>query len=124
MNLRTGLAALAAALATMALTACASNSLETTGPCADPAAGWKPVAEEPENADELLALQSGGQPVGEQLRSSIPLTEAWFSEGTDRLLVCRYEAHANECPVALTAEFTRTPKGWSAGPVESRLCRE
>ncbi len=113
-----------AALAVIALTACVSRSLDTTEPCADPSAGWKLSAQEPENAAELLALQSGGQPVGEQLRSSIPLTEAWFSEGPDRLLVCRYEAHANECPLALTAEFARTPKGWTAGPVESRLCRE
>lgn len=118
-NLRAALAA----LAIMALTACASRSLDTTGPCADPSAGWKLSAEEPENAAELLALESGGQPVSERLRSSIPLTEAWFSEGPDRLLVCRYEAHANECPLAMTVEFAHTSKGWAAGPVESRLCR-
>jgi len=39
-------------------------------------------------------------------------------------MVCRYEEHVNVCPVAMTAEFTRTSNGWSAGPVESRLCRE
>lgn len=120
MRLRFSLAAFAA----IALTACVSRSLDTTDPCADPTAGWKPSPEAPENAAALLALESGGLPVAEQLRSSIPLTEAWFSEGSDRLLVCRYEAHANECPVAMTAEFTHTSKGWSAGPVESRLCRE
>ena len=120
MNLRNSLAALAA----IALTACVSNSLDTTEPCADPAAGWKLSPEAPANAADLLALESGGQPVGGQLRSAIPLTEVWFSEGSDRLMVCRYEEHANVCPVAMTAEFTRRSNGWSAGPVESRLCRE
>jgi len=120
MNFRISLAALAA----IALTACVSRSLDTTEPCADPAAGWKVSPEAPENAAELLALESEGQPVGDQLRSAIPLTEIWFSEGPDRLLVCRYEARASECPVAMTAEFTRTSHGWAAGSVESRLCRE
>jgi len=120
MNLRTSLAALAA----LALTACVSQSLDATDPCADPAAGWKPSPEAPANAAELLALPSGGQPVGQQLRSAIHLSELWFSQGSARLMVCRYEEHVNVCPVAMTAEFTRTSKGWSAGPVESRLCRE
>jgi hypothetical protein len=113
-----------AALAAIALTACVSNSLDTTDPCADPSAGWKLSAEAPANAAELLALDSGGKPVGEQMRSAIRLSEVWLSEGPNRLMVCRYEEHVNVCPVAMTAEFTRTPKGWSAGSVESRLCRE
>jgi len=113
-----------AALAVIALTACVSRSPDTTDPCADPAAGWKVSPEVPANAADLLALPSGGQPVSEQLHSAIPLTEIWLSEGSDRLMVCRYEEHVNVCPVAMTAEFTRTSKGWSAGPVESRLCRE
>jgi hypothetical protein len=121
MNLRNSLAA---ALAAIALTACASRSLETTEPCAGPSTGWKVSPEVPANATELLALESGGQPVREQLRSAISLQEVWLSEGPGRLMVCRYEANVNVCPVAMTAEFTRTSKGWSAGPVESRLCRE
>ena len=119
MSLRNILAALPA----LALIACASNPADTVDPCADRAAGWKLSSEAPANAAQLLALESGGQPVSEQLRASIPLREIWLSQGSDRLMVCRYEAQANVCPVALTAEFTRTPNGWSAGPVESRLCR-
>ena len=120
MNLRYRLAALAA----VALTGCVSHAPDSIDPCADPAAGWTLSPEAPATAAELLALESGGRPVGEQLRSGIPLTEVWLSQGSDRLMVCRYENHVNVCPVAMTAEFTHTSKGWSAGPVESRLCRE
>jgi hypothetical protein len=120
-NLRTIFAALAA----VPLIACADRP--GGGPvdvCADHTAGWKISSDAPANQSELLALPSGGRPVREQLATSIPLKEIWLSDGSDRLLVCRYEAQVEVCPVALSVEFTRTSGGWSAGPVESRLCRE
>lgn len=120
MNPRTILAALAA----MTVVACVSNDLDPAFPCADRATGWKVSPEAPANGAELLALDSGGQPVRGQLEAGIPLREIWLSQGPDRLMVCHYEERATVCPVAKTAEFTRKSNGWSAGPVESRLCRE
>ena len=60
----------------------------------------------------------------EQLVVGVPLKEAWFTDGPNRLMVCRYEVGAEVCPVALTVEFTRVSTAWSAGSVESRLCAE
>jgi len=118
-----GLRDILASLAAISLVACASDRVGTIDLCADPASGWEISPEAPAIKPQLLGLESGGQPVREQLRGGVPLTEIWFSEGPDRLMICRYEAEADVCPVAITVEFTRASNGWSAGPVESRICR-
>jgi hypothetical protein len=121
MRLRNNVLALAA---TSVLAACASNRYDIVNQCSDRGAGWQPLPVTPSNSAELLALNSAGRPVQEQLRGGVPLTETWFSRGTDQLMVCRYEEDANVCPVALSVEFTRASNVWSAGPVQSRLCSE
>src|SRR5581483_2284068 len=102
-----------ATLIVLALSACASDRPDTFDPCGARAGGWKLSPEVPANSQELLALDSGGQPVREQLKSAIHLSELWFSDGPDRLMVCRYEAGSDVCPVAVTAEFTRKSNRWS-----------
>jgi hypothetical protein len=76
----------------------------------------------PANSAELLSLDSGGQAVRDRLVSGIPLQEIWLADGPDRLMVCRYEAGQGVCPLAISVEFNRTSKGWSAGSALSRLC--
>lgn len=120
MNFRT----LPVALAALAMAACVSDRPGAVDVCADHAAGWKVSPDAPANQSELLALPSGGQPVSAQLGAALPLTQVWFSDGPDRLMVCRYEPRVEVCPVAISVEFTRASGAWSAGPVESRLCRE
>ena len=114
-----------AALAATSLIACASNQFGGgVNQCNQRGSGWMLSPEAPANNLELLALQSEGRPVREQLVAGIPLREVWFSQGSDRLMVCRYEVGAEVCPVALTVEFTRASNRWSAGPVESRICAQ
>ncbi len=123
MSLRNNVLVLA--LAALLLSACTANRFgNVANQCSDRAAGWGLAAAPPANSLELLALESAGRPVREQLNAGIPLREVWFSQGSDRLMVCRYEAGADVCPVAITADFTLTAHGWSAGPVESRICAE
>jgi hypothetical protein len=86
--------------------------------------GWHRTADAPANRLELLELNSAGAPVRERLSAGVPLREAWFENGSNRLMVCRYEENEQVCPVAITVEFTRASNVWSAGPTQSRTCVE
>lgn len=114
--------ALLASLAAASLPGC--TTVGHLGECGEREARWNQSPEIPANKLELLALSSGGKPVRDQLAAGVPLQEAWFTDGPNRLMLCRYEAGADVCPVALTVEFTRVSTAWSAGPVQSRICTE
>jgi hypothetical protein len=86
--------------------------------------GWRQTPDAPANRSELLELNSAGAPVRERLNVGVPLREAWFESGSNRLMVCRYEENQQVCPVAITVEFTRASNVWSAGPTQSRTCVE
>jgi hypothetical protein len=84
---------------------------------------WHQSPAPPANRLELLELDSGGSPVRERLSAGVPLREAWFADGSNRLMVCRYEDYEQVCPIAITVEFTRASNVWSAGSVQSRTCQ-
>jgi hypothetical protein len=101
---------------------CASPSRRSDTLCASPGTGWQRSADAPDNDSALLDLKSGGRPIRDQLEAGVALREAWFSRGPDDLMVCRYEASEEVCPVTLVVEFRVTRGVWSAGPVLSNQC--
>jgi len=117
---------LIACAASASLLGCTSvgHRLDDLEQCRGREAHWRPSQEAPANQLQLLELDSGGQPVRERLMAGVVLKEAWFTDGPNRLMLCRFEEGTDVCPVALTVEFTRNSTSWTAGSVQSRVCAE
>jgi hypothetical protein len=75
----------------------------------------------PTNRIQLLALDSLGKPVEDQLSRSTT-TESWFINGPDRILLCRYSDPLNVCEGQETVEFERVGGAWQAGTVLETIC--
>jgi hypothetical protein len=83
--------------------------------------GWVLSTVPPPNRAQLLALDSRGKPVEEQLGHSTT-TESWFINGPDRILFCRYSDPRNFCGELETVDFERVGGAWQAGTVLERVC--
>jgi hypothetical protein len=83
--------------------------------------GWVLSMDPPTNRVQLLALDSLGTPVEDQLSRSTR-RESWFINGPDRILLCRYSDPRNVCENQEVVEFERVGDAWQAGTVLETVC--
>ena len=116
--------ALLTLLAAVVEVGCASQRAaeNTQEVCTNADRTWQLLPQPPQDYPELLALPAGDRLVREVLSAPVRTTEAWFSKGADRLMVCRYQERPTHCPAMASAEFVRRNGMREAGLVLRTVC--
>jgi hypothetical protein len=107
---------LCATAAFVTLTACATKPTAFDQCAVTGSEGWSLTQVEPANREALLRLAT-------ELNSGDSRKEAWFSQGPEALMICRYQDLADDCASrADLIQFRRIMSTWSAGDLLEKVC--